>query len=299
MDAQAREFDRFGPWVLEVTASDPPPPVFMPYLADRREPLLAIKVPRRIERRDAHPGMDLYDYMVCLYPDELEVMHREDRGVRRWTCTYREIGYVSMTRTLLRGSLRLGTPAGTFDVPFNTTADRPVLRAVGIIRERYPRHSCDVARPTDVEMPEQALSFGMRHRLRELRRDEPAMQVVAVQGTARLGTQQAPPGWGLFARVTGKRLLESVHCTDGRELIILDREQRYAYRWEVVYGGATTYLPLAGLHGVDREDEAEVTVTTLRTQGGPVAHAFARTNPCVEAYEGFLARATSTSLNAH
>lgn len=293
MDAQIREFDRFGPWVLEVTASDPPPRLFLPYLARADEPLLAVKVPRRIERRDARPGMDLYDYLVCLYASELEVMHRDPEGVTRWTCAYRDIGYLSITRTLLRGILHLTTPAGTCDVPFNTTSDRPMQRLVALIRERYPRQRRSPAPPAALGGPERSLSFGMQHRLRETCREEPGMRPVLIQDTRTLGLREAAVGRRLLSRVTGRRLLESVHCTDGQELLILDRDRRYAYRWEAVYGGATTYVPLASVRGVERRDAAEVTVSAIRTDGGDVSHVFSSDNPWVDGYLDFLARAAT------
>src|SRR5690606_4021037 len=107
------------------------------------------------------------DYLVCLYASELEVMHRDPEGVTRWTCAYRDIGYLSITRTLLRGILHLTTPAGTCDVPFNTTSDRPMQRLVALIRERYPRQRRSPAPPAALGGPERSLSFGMQHRLRE------------------------------------------------------------------------------------------------------------------------------------
>lgn len=66
MDARTLELDHFGPWVLEITTSDPPPSIFEPYLVRDEEPHFAIKVPRRIERREARPGMDLHYYLVSL-----------------------------------------------------------------------------------------------------------------------------------------------------------------------------------------------------------------------------------------
>ncbi len=293
MRTQTLELDHFGPWVLEIAADDPPPPVFLPYLARAEGPLLAIKVPRRIERRDARPGMDLYDFLVCLYPDELEVMQRDDRvGVRRWACAYRDIGYLSVTRTLLRGVLHVGTPAGSCGVPFNTTGDRPIRRAIELIRDRLHRPR-SVAVPSEVpEGTAASLSFGFERRLREVRCAQPGMRPVLIQGTVHLG-QRPTSALGYLGRVTGKRLLESVHCTDGRELLILDRGQTYAHRWQAVYGSVVTYVPLASIRGVERRVEPEVTGSTIRTAGGPVTHVFSSDNPWVDGYLGFLARAAT------
>ena len=80
MDAAQREYDRFGPWAVAISDDDPPPPLFEP-LIERREPMLAIKIPRSVERRNARPGMDLYDYLVCLYEHDLVILARAEDGV--------------------------------------------------------------------------------------------------------------------------------------------------------------------------------------------------------------------------
>ncbi len=36
------EYDRFGPWIIEISALDPPPPLFQPYLTRQETPLLDI-----------------------------------------------------------------------------------------------------------------------------------------------------------------------------------------------------------------------------------------------------------------
>jgi hypothetical protein len=147
------------------------------------------------------------------------------------------------------------------------------------------------------EPPEGALSYGFEHLLREVRRAEPAMRLVAVQSTARLGGPGRGSGRRFLLRVTGKRLLESVHCTDGSELLILDRGQAHAYRWEAIYGSVATYVPLASIRRADRADVGEVTTSTIQTDGGTITHTFLRDNPTVAAYHDYLARCV-TSIGA-
>ena len=51
------EYDRFGPWIIEISEADPPPPLFRPYLTREETVLLSIKIPRKIDRRDAPPAL--------------------------------------------------------------------------------------------------------------------------------------------------------------------------------------------------------------------------------------------------
>ena len=80
------ELDAFGPWILRVGTSDELPPLFRHVdLAGARA---AVKVPRPIERRDARAGMDLYDALVVVRSDGVEVWSRApgapEGRVRRW-----------------------------------------------------------------------------------------------------------------------------------------------------------------------------------------------------------------------
>ncbi|MFN8520572.1 MAG: hypothetical protein U0667_14540 [Chloroflexota bacterium] len=288
MDAQRQELDHFGPWVLEVGPSDPPPPLFLPHLDPTREPLLAIKVPRPIERRDVRPGMDLYDYLLCLYPDGIVVLRRDGREVRRWACGYQDVGWVSLSRALLQGTLHLDTAAGGFDLPFSTADDAPIRHVIDLVRERYPRPRVPIGAAADALTDGSALSFGFQRQLAELCREDPTIRPVALQGTVPLGGQEAGLGWGALMRVAGRRLLESMHLVDGRELLILDRGTRFAYRWESIYGSVATWIPLASIRSVDVTPGRDAALVTLRTAGTSVVHAFTLGHPWLAACQRIL-----------
>ena len=44
MDAVHREYDRFGPWAVEVSEEDPMPRLFEPHVTRREVPLLSLKI---------------------------------------------------------------------------------------------------------------------------------------------------------------------------------------------------------------------------------------------------------------
>ena len=137
VDERQHEYDRFGPWAIEVTTADPAPPLFRPHLTRADPALLSIKIPRHIERRNARPGMDLYDYLVCLYEDDLTVMQRVGHEVRTETVRYQDVQYLRVSQDLLRGCLHLGLPGRPFELPYNTVSEALMERAVGLVRARY------------------------------------------------------------------------------------------------------------------------------------------------------------------
>ena len=89
-----------------------------------------------------------------------------------------------------------------------------------------------------------------------LLRDEQAAGVRDATASPRRPTPSSARSRRVLARrilfgLVAKRLLESLHLSDGRELKVIDRGQPYAYRWQSVYGRAETWIPLANITAVD------------------------------------------------
>ena len=74
---------------------------------------------------------------------------------------------------------------------------------------------------------------------------------VATQSSIAMGVLEESFVRRFLIGIVDKRLLESLHLSDGRELTIIDRGQPYAYRWQSVYGRAETWIPLADITAVD------------------------------------------------
>ena len=290
MDAQRREYDGFGPWAIEIQGEEPPPPLFVPYLTRPDPALLSIKIPRLIERRDACPGMDLYDYIVCLYAEDLVVHERVGHEVRSATCPYRDVQHVRVARHLLSGNVQLGVPGRPWDLPYNTVSDGLMSRLVDLIRARYGRPACHPLPGRELKVGAGELSFYFERLLAAEQRHDPGMRLLVAQPTAPVGSDGMTAVRRLLVHVSSKRLLESMHLSDGRELMIIDRGQPYAYRWQAIYGSDTWYIPVANLRRADwQEDATNAAIDlTLGTGGGTSSHVFAQDNPWVESYAAFL-----------
>jgi hypothetical protein len=290
LDAQQHEYDRFGPWAIETSADDPPPPLFQPYLTRPEPPLLSIKIPRPVERRDARPGMDLYDYLVCLYDDDLVVLQRAGQDVRSETCRYGDVQHLRVTRDLLRGNIHLGLPGRPFDLPYNTVSNDLMVRLVDLIRQRYGRQPGQAPPGTESDVPQGELSFYFERLIATEREQHPGIRLLAAQPTVPVGSIGMTAARRFLFRIAGGNLLESMHLADGRELKIIGRSQAYAYRWQPIYGSETSYIPIANLRGVAWHDDPKHAATNLvlRTGGGASVHVFARDNPSIESYAAFL-----------
>jgi hypothetical protein len=291
MDALQREYDHFGPWALELSDEDPAPQLFEPYLTGRGAPLLGLKIPRHVERRNVRPGVDLYDYVVALYADELLVLERARGGVTSTTCRIRDIRHLSVHRSLLRGNVHIGLPSGPIDVPYNTVSEKLMQRLATLIRARYVSSP-----PVPTAIPgtgttTDGLSFYFQRFLEAEARARSPMRLLAVQATEPAAASARGRVRRLLFALADKRLLESAHACDGIELRVISRGRAYAFRWESVYGVETTWIPLENVRSVAWRpaETADATTLEIGTGGGDCAFVFSAANPTIDPYATYLA----------
>lgn len=287
------EYDRFGPWVIEISELDPPPPLFLPYLTREETPLFSIKIPRKIDRRDARPGMNLYDFVVNLYQDELLILQRVENDIRVETFAYRDVQCLRYEAMLLRGNLHLIVPERVFDLPFNTVSSAVMLRLVALIRQRYTGEAAQAAIAQAPDFADDNLSFYFANLLAREKMQQPDIRVLASQTETPVGGYESGRLRRLLWGVLDKRLLESLHLSDGRELKIINRGKTFKYRGQAIYGMNAFYLPLDKIIDVRWEPDVKNTAVIypiLTVAGGQVKCAFIQDNVSIAGYAQFLER---------
>lgn len=290
MDAREREYAGFGPWAIEISDEDPPPPLFASYLTRSETPLLSVKIPRHLERRQARPGMDLYDHLVSLYEDDLVLLQRVDHDVRFDTYPIRDVQHLRVTSCLLLGAIHLALPGRTCTLRYNTISERLMLRLVALIRQRYTPEPALPPAEWEIDVPPGLLSFRFQHLLDAQRRRGTGMHLVAAQGTMPVASGITSPLRRSLLRVADKRLSEAMHSSDGRELKIITRGKPYRYRWEVEYGLETTYIPVRNLTSVLWQADVTNAATDLilRTHGEDSVYPFDQANVTIDRYADYL-----------
>ena len=285
------EYDRFGPWAIEISEVDPPPPLFLPYLTRADSPLISIKIPRNIERRNAQPGMNLYDYLITLYENDLVILERVDDAVKLHTFYYRDIQYLRIGEHLLRGRLLLVMTEISFDLPYNTVSSAVMKRLFDQIRKRCNVRAWQGVLTEDSEIAQYDLSYFFSRLLVDQKVLHPEIYALASQREEDVGFYETTALRKLLFGVIGRKLLESLHLSDGRELKIISRGRTYKHRGQNIYGSDTCTIPISNLTGVTWEPVAQnsaVTNLILQTAGGPVSFTFTSDNPSIPAYARIL-----------
>jgi hypothetical protein len=283
-----REYDRFGPWALEISEDDPVPPQFAGHVS-RDDAIVRVKVPRPIARRDAHPGMPLYDYLLSLYPETMVVLRRDGGSVRERIIGYDHIHHLSVSADLLRGRLHLAVPDAPVTLPYNTVSREVMDRVVGLIRERYHRSPAAVAAELPTTVASGELSFYFKGLLNERHTEGIDSAALLAQPEVVLAGVEPSIWRRLLFGLVDRRLLESLHLSDGRELEVVDRGRPFAYRWETTYGRRATYIPLENVLEVDWAPGAgRVSRLTLSTAGGTLEWALSGGQDEIERYVAWL-----------
>lgn len=134
-----KEYNAFGPWIIEISEEYPMPPLFVNYYREDKTPLMLIKVPRKIQRADATPDMNLYDYVIGAFDEYLYILKRVGDSVEERRVPYDGVIAIKNVISLLKGQLLLYMSDKTVTVDYNTVSEPIMMRLVNIIRERYKK----------------------------------------------------------------------------------------------------------------------------------------------------------------
>lgn len=98
-----REYDRFGPWIDQVTEPIDMPRRFRPWWQELSTAEYVLKVPRSYDRSQVHVGMDLYESVIAIFDDRLCFLHAEPSTIVR-----RDVARHDVVATIRHSNLLVG-----------------------------------------------------------------------------------------------------------------------------------------------------------------------------------------------
>lgn len=238
------EYDAFGPWVYEIDEEHPIPKLFVPYIKDDPGRSLMVKVPRQIDRQDATPDMDLYDYVIGVDSDYLSIYARTEgtRIVRSIKVEYNDVVAVSIKNVLLASEIVFMLDAGdTVHVPFNRLSFELMEKVIEAIRTRCDHKVVQLPDPVDPIKESDLKDTTFANKYADFKASAP---------NAKLGTLQThifmPP---IF-------IPASLSMYNDTELMIVEKPVDYDPITSK-YGYKITYIALSNLRGVEIKESRE------------------------------------------
>lgn len=266
------EYDAFGPWIYEIDEEHPAPSLFVPYLQQTESPLLQLKIPREIARRDANPHMELYDYVLGLYTDDIQILKRENNSVRETRVNYKDVEAVRLYKHLLAGILTLYVPDDKLEIPFNTVSLDVMKRFTKIIRKRYQKNDstalAKLTRPKDLDPLFNNL-----------------IDELQTEGDAPLSCVHQPVAGkvsGFLGRFCHPAVLACLHLQLPEELLVIQQEPTATSDKGYIYHH--TYIPLSKIQKISFETDEQSARCLIRLSHHEISYAFEETNQSIRSF---------------
>jgi hypothetical protein len=239
------EYDRFGPWVYEINDKEDIPRLFAPYCLEIDNALLLLKIPRNIERRNANPKMDLYDYLLGVYDTYLSILKRNSESVEVVNIKFEDIIAMRNSKDLLIGIITFYLPEKIISINYNGVSSDLMQKLLKIIREKCTGSNNFISDgPSDYNYIE-GIDDLFINLLNSLANGEDQFKAVAIQPLIKA----IPTKAGMIGKI--KELLNifrenllqnTMYLTNEKELLIITRGKAFR-RGKSPLSYDFTYIP--------------------------------------------------------
>ncbi len=276
---RTEEFDAFGPWALTVRDTDEVPRLFRPLFPDPGAAAVVVKIPRTISRRDANPSMDLYDHLLVVHADRLEVLSRipgQAGGVRTRSIGARAVLAVENSIDLLDGRLVVrAVDDKPISIRYNAVSKEVIAPVVAAIRALWRDGPPVEAGPVEdhtvpVGLRDLGEDVSLISEYRETVAAEPGMRLLGAHERRIVRPAEAGPFGRALHRLWPMWLQGAVVLSDGVELEVLHRRSWFVRGSRPVHSLARTVMPLARTAPVEVVPTAYEGVREIRV--GHAAH---------------------------
>ncbi|HEX2945653.1 MAG TPA: hypothetical protein VHT96_06835 [Clostridia bacterium] len=249
------EYNAFGPWIIEITDQYPLPPLFIPYYKEDGIDLMRIKIPRNIERRNANPDMDLYDYVIGLYENNIYILERLENDVKETKILYDEIEGLENFVDFLSGKFTIFLNDRKVIIPYNAVSEQIINSMIRIIRDRYIRKSYQkLHSPYDGEKNniKEMLYINLLNQLRE---NSETFDITVIQPSVMLQKNEKGIIRKALKILYGKKLLSSLHLANESEILVISRGKPFKTRTDAIYSHSHIYIPIEKLQSIILEKD--------------------------------------------
>jgi len=234
------EYNAFGPWIYLIGEEHALPPLFVSHCPEADSAQILIKVPRKIDRRDANPDMHLYDRVIGLKDDFLFVLTQVGDDVVRETLAIADIRAIQKTRDLLGGQLQLCMEHSVYSIEYSTVSDDIISRIVTMIRQKWDYKKLALSLP-HLPYSVEAIGFGYFNLVEAVRRNESDSRVVAYQPQMSMRTRKF---WDFLSRYKHRRVFQSsAFLSNAHELITVCQSSFIQSARHTDYAYSYIYVP--------------------------------------------------------
>lgn len=252
----------FGPWILKISEKYPTPKLFEPYFDRNSNSLLAVKIPRDLERQQIKGIEDLYDYVIAIYEDYIQIFKRAGKEVEQMKVLYSEIECVENFVDLLDGRFTLYLRDKKIEIKYNSVSEDIIQEILYLIRKKYAKEWEYKAMEENLSLDDKnqnarRMDDVYRTLFNQLKQEGSTPDIIAMQPNYRMRNTSTNKVKQVFQMILNKKFLSSMHLLNRKELIIVSRGKILKNFREAVYSYSYIFIPLENIQEVVKESISE------------------------------------------
>lgn len=243
---ESREYAKFGPWVYEIEEAEDIPKLFAPYIHKIEDAIMLIKIPREIERRNANPNMDLYDFVIGVYGEYLLILKRNNDQVETFELNFRDIVALKNSIYFLAGTVTFYLAQDTISFHYNTVSEPILQKLIDLVRDRYTQNSGLMDLETLNNEPVKGIDDLYVNLLYRYENAEEPFKVLAIQPSVKSIPIDHNFGEKVIHKVNLFReslLCNTMFLTSEKELLVVTRGKTFKRPSIALYSKDFTYIP--------------------------------------------------------
>ena len=256
MNKLEQEYHSFGSWLIEITTEDEIPLQFIDLKQTILDAEYSFKVPRKIERRKAHPGMRLYDAVVSLLADKIILQQIHNKDVEVYDIPFNEVTYLVHINELLDSQIIIVTKKREYVIEYNSVSSDISSNFINMIRDKIltsvpvlDLETYQEVKTIDSELYKNLISNEIN--------DSP-VKIIEYQPFIKLSKTNPSPAEKLFNTHNKYELQDTVFLANTKELIVVNRKEAVKKIDKADYGYSRTYLDLTKVKDMRLEDAPEM-----------------------------------------
>ncbi|MCG8483924.1 MAG: hypothetical protein MJA31_11490 [Clostridia bacterium] len=235
------------------------PKAFEGYIDVAKENQIIFKVPRDIDRKDANPGMDLYDYVVAAYDHHICILKRAGNEIIKKEANYQDIQGISNYQNLLLGELTLFLDDETLKIKYNTVSSDIIFKFVKIIRNKYITTDSLLPHNPLKDHTVRNLEIFYFNELNRLKQYDNNLKVISLQPTTKLSYKDSGFFKKVFHKLVRSTLPSSLYLSNQKEMIIITKGRKIRIFNRPDYSYTYTYIPYNQIQSAVLQPEESIT----------------------------------------
>jgi len=238
-DEDKREYNAFGPWIYEIKDESDTPKRFRAACVSHHDARFLLKFPCGMDRREVHPGMDLYVAVLAVHDHGVSLMRLTGESVLTQDLVWSEVGALESHENLLFGRWSLILrDGGALALEYNAVSSDLMGKVTNLVRSRWIGHG-QSPRASEADPVMTVADSYFRNTLNSMRR-RVTQPVVPIH--------VEPPGRYCRDAANRRRISTGVMFLDAcDELIIVNRDKPTRRFFEARYAANCIFVPYAGV----------------------------------------------------